>query len=206
VRIGTLAAAALAVAMFGAAAHAGPGYTTADVNFRTGPDTEFPSVGVIPEGDEIFVHGCLRDESWCDVEWGRDRGWVYSEYIAFDYHGEMTPLPDVGIAAFGIPIIGFVASDYWGHYYVGRPWYRDRDRWFAFRVHPRRGWHAPPAGPRRAGWWRSGYHAPMGMIVPPGRGWHRPMRHEHREDRRDDRRDYRRDHGHGDHHDDHDHH
>ncbi len=198
--------AALAFAVLGAATAqaATPGYATANVNMRTGPDTEFPSVGVIPEGDDLYVKGCLRDESWCDVLWDGNRGWVYSEFLAFDYRGEMTPLPDVGLGVFGIPIISFVAHDYWDRYYVGRPWYKDRGRWESFRVRPRVGWHAPPPGPRRSGWWRSGYHAPSGMRAPMARGWHRPEHRDHhdrRDDRRGDRGDRGGDHG-GDHGDD----
>ena len=191
----TLAAAVLAVAALGvAAAHAEPGYSTANVNMRTGPDTDFPSVGVIPEGEPIYVEGCLQDESWCDVRWADNRGWVYSEYIGFDRRGETVFLPDVGIAAFGIPVVTFVAADYWGRWYRGRPWYAEHARWEAFGWHPRPGWHAPPPGVRKAGWWRAGYVAPHGMVAPPEH-WRRVERHE----RRDDRRDHR-DH---DHHDDH---
>jgi uncharacterized protein YraI len=187
-------AAALAVATLSvAAAHAEPGYSTANVNMRTGPDTEFPSVGVIPEGEPIYVEGCLQDESWCDVRWADNRGWVYSEYIGFDRQGETVFLPDVGIAAFGIPVVTFVAADYWHRWYVGRPWYAEHARWEAFKWHPRAGWHAPPPGPRKAGWWRAGYVAPHGMRPPPEHGWHRPEHH--------DRHDDHRDHGDRDHHD-----
>ena len=140
-----------------ASAHAEPAFSTADVNMRAGPDVEFPPVAVIPEGEPVYIKGCLRDESWCDVIWEDDRGWVYSEYLALDYRGELMPLPDVGLVEFRIPIISFAATDYWGRYYVGRPWYRDRDRWFSYRIRSRQGWHAPPPGPRRPGWWRSGY-------------------------------------------------
>jgi uncharacterized protein YraI len=177
------------IVMGAAAAYAAPGVSTANVNVRTGPDTDFPSVGVIPEGDDVEIAGCLRDESWCDVIWAGNRGWVYSEYLAFDQRGEYVPLPDVGPEAFRVPFVTFVASDYWGRYYVGRPWWGERNRWFAYNVRPRVGWHAPPPGPRRAGWWRSGYHAPHGMGPPPDR-WRRM---ERRQDRREDRRDNRRD-------------
>ncbi len=195
-RLRTLAAAVVAIATLGvAAAQAEPGYSTADVNMRTGPDIDFPSVGVIPEGEPLYVEGCLRDESWCDVSWEDNRGWVYSEYLAFDYRGETVLLPDVGPAYFRIPIITFEARDYWGRYYVGRPWYRERDRWYAFNLHPRLGWHAPPPGPRRAGWWRSGYATPYGMGPPADRGWRRPDGFERGEDRRDDRHDRRHDRG-----------
>lgn len=195
-RLGILAGAALAVAMLGAtSAYAdAPAYTTANVNIRTGPDTDFPSVGVIPEGDDIFVEGCLRDESWCDVRWDGERGWVYSEYIAFDYRGETTLLPDVGLSVFDIPIISFAAERYWDRYYVGRPWYKDRNRWYRHTLRPRAGWRAPPSGPRKRGWWRKDYRAPKGMHAPPDRGWKRPARH-----RGDDRRDGRRDDRGGDH-------
>ena len=172
--------------MSAATAQAAPGFSTANVNFRTGPDVDFPSMGVIPEGDPVDIRGCLRDESWCDVLWDGSRGWVYSEYLAFDYRGEYVPLPDVGLAAFRIPIVTFVARDYWGRHYVGRPWYKDRDRWYAFKVRPRAGWRAPPPGKRDRGWWRKDYRAPAGLKPPPDR-WRR-------HDRRDDRRDHRRDH------------
>lgn len=179
-RMMKLAAAVAALAMMGGVvAQAAPGYSTANVNMRTGPDTEFPSVGVIPEGDSVNVRGCLRDESWCDVIWQGNRGWVFSEYLAFDYRGQVTPLPDVGLSAFGLPVVAFLANDYWRRHYVGRPWYKERDRWVKFKPRPRDGWRAPPKGPRNPGWWRSGYRAPSGMTPPPDRGWKRPHR-EHR--------------------------
>jgi uncharacterized protein YraI len=193
-KIRRLIGAVAALTLLGlASAQAAPGFSTADVNIRTGPDTEFPSVGVIPEGDEIEIAGCLRDESWCDVIWAGNRGWVYSEYLAFEQRGGYVSLPDVGPAAFHIPFVTFVARDYWDRYYVGRPWYRDRDRWYAYNVRPRAGWHAPPPGPRNAGWWRKNYRAPVGMGPPPNQ-WRRMERPHDRRDHRDDRRDDRRDH------------
>lgn len=59
-----LASAVLAISMSGAlAAQAAPGFVTANVNHRTGPDTDFPTMGVIPEGTPVNIRGCLRDES-----------------------------------------------------------------------------------------------------------------------------------------------
>jgi uncharacterized protein YraI len=176
---------AFAVAALGAGAdvvQAAPGFATANVNLRSGPDTEYPSVGVIPEGEPVDVRGCLKDESWCDVHWGSEQGWVFSEYLALNHRGEMTPLPDIGLSTYRIPVVVFRAGDYWKRHYVGRPWYKDRDRWVAYKPRPRAGWHAPPPGARKPGWWRSGYHTPKGMKPPPDRGW---RRHDH--DRRHDR-------------------
>ncbi|MEP7248059.1 MAG: SH3 domain-containing protein, partial [Gammaproteobacteria bacterium] len=96
-----LGAVIAAIAILGmASAHAEPAFSTADVNMRAGPDVDFPPVAVIPEGEEVYIKGCLRDESWCDVVWEEDRGWVYSEYLALDYRGELMPLPDVGLVEF----------------------------------------------------------------------------------------------------------
>lgn len=170
-----------------AAAQAAPGFSTANVNMRTGPDVEYPAVDVIPEGDPVDIRGCLRDESWCDVIWAGNRGWVYSEYLAFERRGEYVSLPDVGPAAFSVPIITFAARDYWDRHYVGRPWYRDRDRWYSYKYRPRAGWRAPPPGKRTPGWWRQGYRAPTGLRPPPDR-WRRDDRRHDRHDRRDDRR------------------
>ena len=160
-----------------AAAHAERAFTVADVNMRTGPDVEFPSVDVILEGETVNIEGCLRDESWCDVSWEGGRGWVFSEYLAVEDGGRMVALLDVGLVEFRIPYVTFVAADYWDRYYVGRPWYRDRSRWFSYRIRARSGWHAPPSGHRSPGWWRAGYHAPRGMRSPPT-VWRRTERHD----------------------------
>lgn len=183
-----------------AAAQAAPGYSTVNLNLRTGPDTEFPRVDTIPEGDPIEILGCLRDESWCDIVWAGNRGWVYSEYIAVDHRGDYVPLPDLGLSAFRIPVVRFAASDYWGRHYVGRPWYAERNRWYGYKPRARKGWRAPPSGKRTPGWWRSGYQAPKGLKPPSERGWKRPDRragpgrHDGRRDgRQDDRRDGRHD-------------
>lgn len=176
--------------LMGAAAEAAPGFSTANVNMRTGPDIDFPAVDVIPEGEPVDIRGCLRDESWCDVIWEGNRGWVFSEYLAFEQRGEYLPLPDVGLSVFRIPIITFTARDYWDRHYVGRPWYRERTRWYSYKVRPRQGWRAPPSGKRSPGWWRKDYRAPTGLKPPPDRGWKRPHRGERFDgDRRDgDRR------------------
>lgn len=165
-----------ATLMGAAAAHAAPGYSTANVNMRAGPDIDFPRVDLIPEGSPVEIRGCLRDESWCDVIWAGNRGWVISEYLAFQQRGDYVLLPDVGLSALRIPVVRFAANDYWGRYYVGRPWYGERNRWYAYKPRPRQNWHAPPPGKRHPGWWRSGYQPYGGMKPPPERGWKRPDR------------------------------
>lgn len=201
---GVLAVATLMAALGIAAAHAAePGFATVKVNLRTGPDTDFPSIGTIPEGERLHVEGCLHDKSWCDVRWGQERGWIYGEYVDFDQSGKMVPLPDYGAKYFHVPLVTFAARDYWNRYYVGRPWYADRDRWFAYQWRARPDWHAPPSGQRQPGWWRPGYVPPPGISPPPGPGWHpahgtpRDNPHNDHNRRHDDRHDERHNDGPG---------
>jgi uncharacterized protein YraI len=171
--------AAAAIALLGAAtAQASPAWTTANLNIRSGPDLDFPSVGLIPEGTPVEVAGCLRDESWCDVGWEGNHGWVFTEYLSVEDGPEFVPILDVDLQRHRVPYVVYSADDYWGRYYVGKPWYADRARWVAYRPRPRPNWIAPPPGPRQAGWWRPKYVVQIGMGPPPGRGW-KPKHHHH---------------------------
>ncbi len=171
-RLAGLAAGLVAISV--SAAEAAPGYATANVNLRTGPDTDFPSVGVIPDNDPVEIIGCLQDQSWCDVSWADNRGWVFSEYLGFEYQGREALVPDYALAV-GIPVVAFAATEYWNRYYVGRPWYAERNRWEAFAPRPRPGWRPPPPGSiPPPGWWRSGYQPPRDMRPPPTEPPRRP--------------------------------
>jgi uncharacterized protein YraI len=72
---------AAAVMVFGlsAAAEARPVLVTADLNVRTGPGTEHPSVGVIRGGSTAEVGRCF--EGWCEIAWGPLRGFSSQAYL-----------------------------------------------------------------------------------------------------------------------------
>jgi uncharacterized protein YraI len=103
-------------------------YTTKDAHLRAGPRVDYPVVAILPAGTEVAVQGCLADYSWCDVIAGDERGWVYAGNIEYLYQNEPVPLLDYG-PQIGVVVIPFILGDYWDHYYVGRPWYGDRDVW-----------------------------------------------------------------------------
>jgi uncharacterized protein YraI len=118
---------ALMAALLLPAAEAGAqstGYTTADVNMRAGPSTEYPRVIVLPEGGEVEVFGCVRGYTWCDVAYFQYRGWVSSRYISifYDNYSYVPYRPIVPV-----PIITFDFG-YWDRWYPSYPWYSDY-RW-----------------------------------------------------------------------------
>jgi uncharacterized protein YraI len=117
-------AAFIALAGFSGPASAAPGFLPHTATLRAGPGSEYPPVARIPAGAGVDIHGCVAGWSWCDVNAGGLRGWVYGPSLAPSAYG---PYPAQGIAAFG-PALGlsfvlFNQDDYWGRYYRDRPFY-----------------------------------------------------------------------------------
>lgn len=103
-------------------------YTAGTVNMRAGPDTAYPLVAVVHGQAAVRVLGCLRDYTWCDVEAGGYRGWVYAPNLRYTYQNRSAPLNTIGALA-GIAALAFVLDDYWDNNYRERSWYDERSRW-----------------------------------------------------------------------------
>ena len=86
------------------AAFAAPGYTTATVSLRAGPDTDYPRIGVLPPGLEVSIEGCIDGWSWCDVIVDGDRGWVAGAFLQYEYERRRVIVHDYG-PRLGIPIV-----------------------------------------------------------------------------------------------------
>ena len=120
--------AALALPTIAAAAN---GYATGTVNMRAGPSTQYPVITTIPAGAPVTIYGCEGGWSWCDTAWAGARGWVYARYLEGVHGAQRVYLPTYA-PQIGIPVISFSFSTYWDTHYRYRPWYRDRDRWYAY--------------------------------------------------------------------------
>jgi len=62
------------------AAMAYPASTTADLNLRTGPGTQYRVIGSMPRGARVDVAGCSR--GWCEVQWGGRRGYASERFLS----------------------------------------------------------------------------------------------------------------------------
>jgi len=76
-----------------------PGYSTAHLNLRTGPGTQYPVVGMMEYNVRTNITGCLVDYSWCSVAVAGINGWASAEYLVIDKGGQVMQItgPDSGI-------------------------------------------------------------------------------------------------------------
>lgn len=109
-----------------------------NVNMRAGPSTAYPVVVGLPSRAALTVHGCTANTSWCDVSWGRERGWVSASYVQVFYRGAPTVVTPAVAPAVGITVVSF-NHVYWNTYYVGRPWYGQWNAYYRPVVPPPRG-------------------------------------------------------------------
>jgi len=81
-----------------------PGYSTAHLNLRTGPGTQYPIAGVMEYNVRSDITGCLADYSWCAVTVAGLTGWASAQYLVVDQNGSILEVDEQG-AATGIPVV-----------------------------------------------------------------------------------------------------
>jgi uncharacterized protein YraI len=78
------------------------GYSTAHLNLRTGPGTQYPVIGVMEYNVRTEITGCLADYSWCSVSVAGLNGWASAEYLVVDKGGEVMQITGEDS---GIPVV-----------------------------------------------------------------------------------------------------
>ncbi|MBB6484326.1 DUF1236 domain-containing protein [Rhizobium lusitanum] len=92
-------------------AHAEMAATTAsDIEVRSGPGAEFPTVGVATRGSPATLDGCVEGSRWCRVDVNGMRGWVYAQYLSVEQNGAPVVVQDHR-DDLGIPTITYEKTD-----------------------------------------------------------------------------------------------
>lgn len=63
-----------------------------DLNLRSAPQSTAPILGVIANGDEVSVTGCLESANWCQVSYKDQQGWAYGDYLTAQVGNAPQPL------------------------------------------------------------------------------------------------------------------
>jgi uncharacterized protein YraI len=132
--IAAAAAVAASACIFALPVRAADGWSAARVHLRTGPDTHYPVVAVVPSGAGLLINGCLNAWTWCDVSWGGARGWMAGRYIQTAYNHRRAYIADSGPYAH-VPVV--VYRDARRHDPRFEP---QRDRWMNRHGNGGRGW------------------------------------------------------------------
>lgn len=82
----------LAVTFSGAAFAQTMATAGTDLNVRSGPGVQHQVIGVIGNGAEVSVAGCIEGVNWCEVSSGDQAGWAYGDYLTTKIGDEIQPL------------------------------------------------------------------------------------------------------------------
>jgi uncharacterized protein YraI len=84
--------------------------TATDIEVRSGPGAEFPTVGVATRGSEATLDGCVEGSRWCRVDVNGMRGWVYAQYLSVEQNGASVVVQDHR-DDLGVPTITYEQTD-----------------------------------------------------------------------------------------------
>ncbi|MGV3635862.1 MAG: DUF1236 domain-containing protein [Pseudorhodoplanes sp.] len=101
-----ITAAVASAAMLSAAQAQTLGTATTDLNVRSGPDPQFPVIGMIRENRRATVLGCIDGSRWCQVDRRGRTGWVYSQYMTLS--GDVVavlPAPEIEVDVAARPVV-----------------------------------------------------------------------------------------------------
>jgi uncharacterized protein YraI len=130
----TIAAGFAGLAMFvvPGLAEAAQGFIASQTSLRAGPGGQFPYVDQLPAGAPVTVFGCLGGRSWCDVSFRGDRGWVSGSDLEIIFHSRRVRI--VEVTETFVPVETFSVAIYWDHYYRGKPFYAERNRFTSVNI------------------------------------------------------------------------
>ncbi|NTG46525.1 DUF1236 domain-containing protein [Agrobacterium rhizogenes] len=84
--------------------------TATDMEVRSGPGPQYPTVGMATRGSEATLDGCIQGSRWCRVDVNGMRGWVYAQYLNVEQNGN-TLVVEEHRDDLGVPTIIYQQTD-----------------------------------------------------------------------------------------------
>lgn len=75
----------------------------ANLHLRRNPSPQAESLALLPDGTQLVVSGRVEDESWLQVSYDGQTGWVSSAYVALTRNGQPYELLDVPVIVTATP-------------------------------------------------------------------------------------------------------
>lgn len=82
----------VAMTVAGAASAETAATAATDLNLRAEPQSTAQILGVIANGDEVKVAGCIESANWCQVSYKDQQGWAYGDYLTTKVGDKVEPL------------------------------------------------------------------------------------------------------------------
>lgn len=80
--------------------------TVNDLNVRSGPGPQYPSLGLATRGSSVALDGCIEGSRWCRVDVNGMRGWAYAQYLEVEQAGSPMVVEEHS-ADLGIPVVTY---------------------------------------------------------------------------------------------------
>ncbi|NJN79370.1 MAG: SH3 domain-containing protein [Anaerolineales bacterium] len=71
------------------------GVVKSGINVRSGPGTQYESIGVLTQNDVVAVIGKDSNGTWMQIKFGNDTGWVAEEFLQIE---NVEEIPVVGVS------------------------------------------------------------------------------------------------------------
>ncbi|MDE1994488.1 MAG: DUF1236 domain-containing protein [Rhizobiaceae bacterium] len=84
--------------------------TINDMEIRSGPGPQYPTVGMATRGSEAMLDGCIKGSRWCRVDVNGIRGWAYAQYLSVEQGGAAV-IVEQHSDDLGVPVVTYEQTD-----------------------------------------------------------------------------------------------
>ncbi|AYG59753.1 DUF1236 domain-containing protein [Rhizobium jaguaris] len=84
--------------------------TVTDLDVRTGPGPQYPTVGTATRGSEASLDGCIQGSNWCRIDVNGMRGWVDAQTLSVEQNGNPVVVEE-HYSELGVPTVTYAQTD-----------------------------------------------------------------------------------------------